>query len=165
MDVVYSIKKYRLKLINNKIVPFYQKDIQILDSKLYRNSFRTGPGLLSITVSIIHGSPRTEALKHDGKILCCAPSNIAVDNLIERLGRKKEFKLIRLGHPARLLESIQCFSLESIVMENYQDVKNTLRKDLNQCFIIVIDECSQVLEVACWLDLLRVTKCVLAGDH
>ncbi|CAF4360321.1 unnamed protein product, partial [Rotaria sordida] len=33
-----------------------------------------------------------EALKHDGKILCCAPSNIAVDNLIERLGRKKEFK-------------------------------------------------------------------------
>ncbi|CAF4285558.1 unnamed protein product, partial [Rotaria sordida] len=32
--------------------------------------------------------------------------------------------------------------------------------------LVVIDECSQVLEVACWLDdLLRVTKCVLAGYH
>lgn len=76
-----------------------------------------------------------EALKRDAKILCCAPSNIAVDNLVERLGRKKQLKLIRLGHPARLLESIQCFSLESIVLENYQDVKNAIREDLNQCFV------------------------------
>jgi hypothetical protein len=79
-----------------------------------------------------------EALKRDAKILCCAPSNIAVDNLVERLGRKKQLKLIRLGHPARLLESIQCFSLESIVMENYQDVKNAIREDLNQCFVRLI---------------------------
>ncbi len=76
-----------------------------------------------------------EAFKRDAKILCCAPSNIAVDNLVERLGRKKQLKLIRLGHPARLLESIQRFSLESIVTENYQDVKNAIRDDLNQCFV------------------------------
>lgn len=29
----------------------------------------------------------------------------------------------------------------------------------------VIDECSQALEVACWLALLQVKKVVLAGDH
>lgn len=74
-------------------------------------------------------------MKRDAKILCCAPSNIAVDNLVERLGRKKQLKLIRLGHPARLLESIQRFSLESVVMENYQDVKNAIREDLNQCLV------------------------------
>ena len=47
-------------------------------------------------------------------------------------------KLIRLGHPARLLESIQRFSLESIVIENYQDVKNAIHEDLNQCFVCII---------------------------
>jgi ATP-dependent RNA/DNA helicase IGHMBP2 len=119
--------------------------------------------LASRDISIIHGPPGTgkhsldfnfnmklifigktttiveyilqEAMKRDAKILCCAPSNIAVDNLVERLGRKRQLKLIRLGHPARLLESIQRFSLESIVMENYQDVKNAIREDLNQCFV------------------------------
>lgn len=54
---------------------------------------------------------------------------------MERLGRKKQLKLIRLGHPARLLESIQKFSLESIVMESHQDVKNALRDDLDECFV------------------------------
>jgi ATP-dependent RNA/DNA helicase IGHMBP2 len=40
------------------------------------------------------------------KVLACAPSNIAVDNLVERLAACK-IRVIRLGHPARLLDSIK----------------------------------------------------------
>ncbi len=31
--------------------------------------------------------------------------------------------------------------------------------------LAVIDECSQALEIACWLPLIQVKKVVLAGDH
>jgi superfamily I DNA and/or RNA helicase len=47
-------------------------------------------------------------LKYKQKILCCAPINIAVDNLVERLipieSGYQPMKMIRLGHPARLLQ-------------------------------------------------------------
>ena len=36
------------------------------------------------------------------------------------------------------------------------------------CFYVnvaVIDECSQALEIACWIPLVQVKKAVLAGDH
>ena len=45
------------------------------------------------------------------KILACAPSNIAVDNLVERLG-DCGVKIVRLGHPARLLPKIQKYALD-----------------------------------------------------
>ena len=31
--------------------------------------------------------------------------------------------------------------------------------------LAVIDECSQALEIACWIGLIQVKKAVLAGDH
>ncbi|CAF0979126.1 unnamed protein product [Didymodactylos carnosus] len=194
-------------------------------------------------IAVIHGPPGTgktttvveyifqATLKYNLKVLCCAPSNIAVDNLVERLSQRKQLRQIRLGHPARMLESIQKFSLESIVTQHHNDVKSALREDLDKCFmkvrkctnrgereqlrheirllrkdireyeekasrdalksvnvvlctltsanddgplkllpldyfdVVVIDECSQALEIACWIPLLRASKCVLAGDH
>ena len=31
--------------------------------------------------------------------------------------------------------------------------------------LAVIDECSQSLEAACWIPLMKAPRCVLAGDH
>jgi ATP-dependent RNA/DNA helicase IGHMBP2 len=74
-------------------------------------------------LAVIHGPPGTgktttvvelivQCVRLGQKVLACAPSNIAVDNLVERLAVAK-VKVVRIGHPARLLESVQQLSLEA----------------------------------------------------
>ncbi|XP_048462809.1 DNA-binding protein SMUBP-2 isoform X1 [Rhincodon typus] len=95
--------------------------------------------------AIIHGPPGTgktttiveiilQAIKQGLKVLCCAPSNVAVDNLVERLAQFKT-QILRLGHPARLLESIHRYSLDAILAnsDNTQIVMD-IRKDIDQAF-------------------------------
>lgn len=205
---------------------FEQKDLAIIHGP-------PGTGKTTTLVEII----KQNCLKYKQKILCCAPSNIAVDNLVERLARTEQgygrVKMIRLGHPARLLESIQEYSLDSVMSKNDQyklaaDIKSdmdktlkqlrktsqrsereglkremkTLRKELydregraikevlnsadcilatlttagwdgplkhikeNHFDMIIIDECSQALEAACWIPIMQgARKLLLAGDH
>uniref|UniRef100_A0A6I8PYP3 Immunoglobulin mu DNA binding protein 2 n=1 Tax=Xenopus tropicalis TaxID=8364 RepID=A0A6I8PYP3_XENTR len=96
-------------------------------------------------VAVIHGPPGTgktttvveiilQAVKEGLKVLCCAPSNVAVDNLVERLSVFKE-KILRLGHPARLLESLQHHSLDAVLArsDNAQIVAD-IRRDIDQTF-------------------------------
>ena len=96
-------------------------------------------------LAIIHGPPGTgktttvveiilQAVKQGLKVLCCAPSNIAVDNLVERLALCKK-RILRLGHPARLLESVQHHSLDAVLArsDNAQIVAD-IRRDIDQVF-------------------------------
>jgi ATP-dependent RNA/DNA helicase IGHMBP2 len=77
-------------------------------------------------VCVIHGPPGTgktttvveliAAMVACGlKVLAATSSNIAVDNLVERLGAQKELNVVRIGHPARLLETVQHLSLDAKV--------------------------------------------------
>lgn len=50
-------------------------------------------------------------LKRDLRVLVCGPSNISVDNIVERLAPHK-IPIVRLGHPARLLPSVLDHSLD-----------------------------------------------------
>jgi ATP-dependent RNA/DNA helicase IGHMBP2 len=76
-------------------------------------------------VAIIHGPPGTgktttvvelirQAVARGEKVLACAPSNLAVDNLLERLVNARE-RAIRLGHPARVLPQLQEHTLDLLV--------------------------------------------------
>ncbi|KAE9578720.1 DNA polymerase alpha-associated DNA helicase A [Colletotrichum fructicola] len=78
--------------------------------------------LASREVALIHGPPGTgkthtlielilQMLKLDLRILVCGPSNISVDNIVERLSPHK-IPILRLGHPARLLPSVVAHSLD-----------------------------------------------------
>jgi DNA polymerase alpha-associated DNA helicase A len=50
-------------------------------------------------------------LKRGLRVLVCGPSNISVDNIVERLAPHK-IPILRLGHPARLLQSVLNHSLD-----------------------------------------------------
>jgi DNA polymerase alpha-associated DNA helicase A len=52
-----------------------------------------------------------QTLKRNLRVLVCGPSNISVDNIVERLAPHK-VPLVRLGHPARLLPSVLNHSLD-----------------------------------------------------
>ncbi|NXW44675.1 SMBP2 protein, partial [Nyctiprogne leucopyga] len=96
-------------------------------------------------LAIVHGPPGTgktttlveiilQAVQQGLKVLCCAPSNVAVDNLVERLAGSKA-RVLRLGHPARLLEPIQQHCLDAVLArgDNAQIVAD-IRKDIDQAF-------------------------------
>jgi superfamily I DNA and/or RNA helicase len=83
-------------------------------------------------VAIIHGPPGTgktttvvevirQAVRRGDRVLVCAPSNLAVDNLLERLIAFDE-KAVRLGHPARVLPTLREHTLD-LVVEDHADVR------------------------------------------
>uniref|UniRef100_G1R4B8 DNA-binding protein SMUBP-2 n=1 Tax=Nomascus leucogenys TaxID=61853 RepID=G1R4B8_NOMLE len=92
-------------------------------------------------LAIIHGPPGTvndQILTCGSQVLCCAPSNIAVDNLVERLALCKQ-RILRLGHPARLLESIQQHSLDAVLARSDSaQIVADIRKDIDQVFVGVM---------------------------
>jgi superfamily I DNA and/or RNA helicase len=94
-------------------------------------------------VAIIHGPPGTgktttliraitEAAEKGLSILVCAPSNAAVDLLVEKL-TDSGIQTLRLGHPARVEEKIlnQTLDAKTANHESYRDLKK-LRKEIDQ---------------------------------
>jgi superfamily I DNA and/or RNA helicase len=83
-------------------------------------------------VAIVHGPPGTgktttlvEIIRHsiqpEGKILVTASSNLGVDNLLEKL-IKTGIKAVRLGHPARVMESLRAHTLD-YKAEKHEDAR------------------------------------------
>ena len=63
---------------------------------------RSGPPGTGKTTAVVEAILQEAA--RGARVLACSASNIAVDNLVERLAKAApKLRLLRLGHPARLL--------------------------------------------------------------
>ncbi len=100
--------------------------VEALDAGL-NDSQRTAVrfALTAEDVAVIHGPPGTgktttlvelirQITRRGQTVLACAPSNLAVDNLLERLAAAGE-PVLRLGHPARVLPELREHTLDLLV--------------------------------------------------
>ncbi len=97
---------------------------------------------------LIHGPPGTgktstltelivQLVNQGKKVLATADSNIAADNLILNLSRYPELKIVRIGHPARVMEELEKFSIFALfekanaakeLFKEWEEVKKLIKK-------------------------------------
>ncbi len=86
---------------------------------------------------LVHGPPGTgktstitelivQLVKRKEKVLATADSNIAADNILLNLSKYPDLKLVRIGHPARVLEELEKFSIFALFEEH--EKSETIRK-------------------------------------
>ena len=103
-----------LRFFNDKL-NLYQKQavrraLEAEDAALIHGP--PGTGKTTVLVEIIR-----QTAARGGRVLASAPSNIAVDNILEKL-LVSGLKVVRLGHPARTLESLRHATLSAQIAEH-----------------------------------------------
>ena len=91
-------------------------------------------------IGLIHGPPGTgktttlvtcirHILQTEKQVLVCAPSNSAVDLIVEKL-HQKQVPVTRLGHPARVTEEIEKHTLDAQITQNplFKELKKIRKK-------------------------------------
>ncbi|CEG77559.1 hypothetical protein RMATCC62417_12286 [Rhizopus microsporus] len=106
--------------------PQRMSDIQFFDETLngsQKEAVRFALG--SNEIALVHGPPGTgktytlveiirQLVVNQGqRVLVCGPSNISVDNLVERLAQHR-LQVVRVGHPARVLPTVIDHTLDVI---------------------------------------------------
>lgn len=92
--------------------------------------FIHGPPGTGKTTTLVHAIKGT--VKNEQQVLVCAPSNAAVDLLVDKLS-EQGLNVIRIGHPARVTEQTLSKTLDSRISEhaNFHELR-TLRKKMEQ---------------------------------
>ncbi|MGM0640489.1 MAG: IGHMBP2 family helicase [Thermotogota bacterium] len=123
-----------------------EHDLELYDKNL--NSFQkeaVNQSLSEKEIFLLYGPPGTgktrtlseiilQEAKRGNKVLASAESNIATDNLIEYLTNiSNDFKIIRIGHPARVSEKTKNLLIYNAVKEK-QSYKNAqkMREEMNE---------------------------------
>jgi superfamily I DNA and/or RNA helicase len=134
--------------ISNFNQQFKQKSINFFNQQLNLQQKEAVMFALSQKeVALIHGPPGTgktstlveialQLLEKNQKILIVSPSNVAVDTIAERLltqippKKIHENRVIRLGHPVRMLSSVKKINLEELIETKYSIAKKIYENEL-----------------------------------
>jgi superfamily I DNA and/or RNA helicase len=103
-----------------------------------------GAAVAANQLALVHGPPGTgktatlaaaiqASVRVRGeRVLACAPSNVAADTLLERLvALDGGLRVVRLGNPARLLESVLECSLDELLSEEHGSVGRQIQRDIS----------------------------------
>ena len=127
------LANFRHKLLGEQTPEFgVPKDWQPLSALDQSQRAAVSHALAAEDVAIIHGPPGTgktttvvelirQAIRRGERVLACAPSNLAVDNMLERLLAGGE-RALRIGHPARVLPELRAHTLD-VQVESHPDLK------------------------------------------
>ena len=112
------------------------KEVDVFSERLNSSQNEALKKSIKSELFLIHGPPgtgKTTTLaevvkKHIGKkILVTADSNVAVDNVMEKL---KEYNIVRIGHPAKIESSLMKYSLDVKIRRDkrYKEVEKIIKK-------------------------------------
>lgn len=151
LDVVIKAKDNRIAELREIIhgteqARFDTPDDNILIPSLNLSQNRAvRKALAARDIAVIHGPPGTGktttlvqairlTIQKEKQVLVCAPTNTAVDLLVEKL-TEQGVRVLRIGHPARVSEATLGATLDGQMQkhEHFKDIKN-LRKNAEEYF-------------------------------
>ena len=129
-DASGRLKKLTAVLLGFKAPSFNPvKSHNPINQKLNRYQMQAvQKALMAKDIYLIHGPPGTgktvsavelihQSVEAGNRILACADSNVAVDNILEKLV-ESGVKAVRVGHPARVTPLLREHTLDSMIEDN-----------------------------------------------
>jgi len=134
-DIRYLLGLGKMKEENVFVSKFFDEKLNKFQREAVKNAMRFMP------LFLIHGPPGTgktvtaveiirQYVAQGKRVLVTADSNVAVDNVLERL-LEAGVSAIRLGHPARVSEKLRSQTLDFYIRryEEYKDIE-AIRKEI-----------------------------------
>jgi ATP-dependent RNA/DNA helicase IGHMBP2 len=140
MHYLIETEEERIKSLINILIGGQVAEFNEIDKIQIENLNQSQNEALNLVLSakdlaIVHGPPGTgktttlvesilETLKQENQVLVCAPSNAAIDLIVEKLS-EKGINVLRIGHPARVTEQILNTTMDARIAHhsNFKDLK------------------------------------------
>lgn len=154
LEAVYSdpshVAHSLLQVLLDAHVPRFTEEVGALDEELLKrlNEKQRDAVMCALKakdLAVIHGPPGTgkthavvvyilAEVARGNRVLVVAPSNVAVDNVVERLANSgQKLKFVRAGHPARIIPSVIKYGLEAqLVKTEEAGLARDIRAELGE---------------------------------